>query len=970
MKLVKYIPVSPLAKFGLSCATVITTYALYHVIKYATTHCPGPRDILSQAIALTAEKPQLNVATLRSQFSDLIIPELAPPKGVHSHPEAARSRSTGSLIIDRYCSLTGLSAYFIQCSNADLRNGRAGSRSYYWSKDVAVQPALHVPPTNALVGFVDVDHYVDMPTHLCSWFNPVIIYTFQPHQAARTTANYSYNFNEDASVNYQVTGGSTFKHFVWNYGPDHIMATWEFLGITWLSAVYMIDRRPMDLDHEVILLTPVSRWIGPFAYISTFLDTKTLKRLDPIVDKFVRMEIHSSEGVTISTGHVGYYAQATIPAASDNAISSIGRTSKLDLTYPQILSYTDGDREAAAILLEYHKSKLEYVPPMVYPLEASVLRYQFDPPSFDPSAKPSMRPFMSPIIHAAYCPDVTQQNEKQCITGRLERVRSNTTLTPFLNKVMNEFVNEFILDPHSHDPVDDQELYERQNRPTQRRLLNEAEYMLPDRVGKMFLKKEAYAGPKDPRPITTINTVDKAAYSKYIYALADHIKTQPWYAFAKTPKSIAQRVVQLLDGASMAVPTDFSRFDGHYSPALRDLEQMILVRFFRVQYHQDVLDLHRAQFKLKVFSTFGEVYNTEFARGSGSPETAALNTVANAFVAFLALRMSKIDENFIDAPTAYRKLGLYGGDDGLTVDVDPTRYVKAATMVGQELTLSTVSRGDFGIKFLARVYGPNVWFGDENSCCDLPRQLSKFHVTVALPPNVTPVMKLMEKCRAFFLTDANTPVLGWLCNKALTLSPDAVETRFLNIWNSDVSANDQYPNAPCDWYDTYALEVLPEFDFSLFIEWLSQVNRVEDILKMPLCHPFRPAMPDIDVVVNEDVWKAKAAAHKENKRELIKSNPIANPKAVLSVKGQPKKVREKRAKPEWSKENLKKPRRTTIVPGEQTNSPKVVQSTKGVPNPKTKKEAPKQVSTLPKQNGKTHVKPTKRNARSVSPRPN
>lgn len=927
-------------------------------------NCPGPRDIMSLALAHTATYSRLDPIMLRSQFSDLVVPVVKAPAGVHSHPVAAAGRSTGSLLIDRYGRLLGLSPYFIQCSKADLRNWRAGSRSYYWTKDIGIPTSIFKPEEDSVLALVDVDHYIDMPALLVENFLPTLIYTFQPHQVARTTANYSFTFCASGEVRYNLTGGGMFVHYVWNYGPDHCMVTKTCFGIPYSAASYLIDRRAMDLDHEMILLTPTAKWTGVMAIVASWLASRSLERLDPVVGPFTRMEIFSLEGVKVSTGQVGYYAQATIPAASDNAIQIIARTSQLKLTTPQVMSFTDGDREAAAVLLEYHRAQIPHKAPCVYPLGESVLKYQFSPLSYDPSAKPSLHAFMHPIIHAAYCPDMTVSNEEQCIKGRLTDVRSGATMTPFLNTVMNQFVDQFILHPFNHDPVDEEELYERQNRPAQRRMLEEAANSIPDRTGQMFMKKEAYAGPKDPRPITTINGVDKAAYSKYVYALADHIKAQPWYAFAKAPKDIAQRVVDVLEHAHMAVPTDFSRFDGHYSQVLRELEQMILIRFFRRQYHADLLDLHRAQYHLKVYGAFGTDYETEYARGSGSPETAAMNTIANAFVAFLALRMTRIDGAFLDPATAYRKLGIYGGDDGLTADVDPEKYIAAAKLVGQELTISSVKRGLAGIKFLARVYGPEVWFGSPNSCCDLPRQLSKLHVTVALPPKVTPVIKLVEKARAFYLTDSNTPVIGWFCTRVLQLSGDEPCTRFLRIWSNEVALEEQYPNGPATWYEDYAMEALPQFDFKAFADWLKTTTNVQDLLRPPLCHPFVPATPAVDVVVNGELWNAIAPVKSENAIVPVQHKK-PKPSTVIVKREDSAEPGQRRPRSRTRSKRADKPKEGTprVNRGQDKDKPKEPPKQDPKPKEKPKKqkktpvaEEPKQVSSLPKSNGKTIVR--------------
>jgi hypothetical protein len=408
--------------------------------------------------------------------------------------------------------------------------------------------------------------------------------------------------------------------------------------------------------------------------------------------------------------------------------------------------------------------------------------------------------------------------------------------------------------------------------------------MVPLRMIKMFMKKEAYAEPKDPRPISTINGVDKGEYSKFIYTFSDHLKTCQWYAFGKTPKEIAERVCAVLEGAKRAVNTDLSRFDGRVSQVLRELEKLILMRAFHPSYHSQLLELHRSQYCLHGVGTFGTEYETDYTRCSGSPETAAFNSAANAFMAFLALRTTRRNGAFLTPAQAYASLGIYGGDDGMTADVDPAAYVKSCASVGQKLTVEEIKRGEFGIKFLARVYGPHVWFGDTSSCCDLPRQLSKFHSTIVLPPNVTPQQKLVEKCRSLFLSDPNTPILGELSIRVIACIggiPEPGPAKAIAHWNSFVDSDSQYPNERGDWMEAYCKESIPGVDLARFRRWLSTCTELNDFLKPPLLVEPKPAKSEVPVVVDDDILPR---SYKPVHQKPSKGKPSSKPKGGNGTK--------------------------------------------------------------------------------------
>jgi len=841
------------------CSSIGATVAALSIfaIRYAVKRYwqRNGDNIKTRVLLATQQEERKESTSVRNSFNDLPMMVLPPLEG-HTHGVAAADRSSASNFIDRLAGMIGRSAYFYQCSNADLRNDRQGSRTWHWSKDCTVQPSEFKLPENPLIAMVDVDHYIDMPTWLVDYHHPTILYTLQPHAVSRVASNYSYTFNSDNEVMYRVSGGGGFTHMVWNYSKDNLLLSLTFMGIPYRTVSYLVDRRQTSPDHELVMLTPTARWGWKGAFLARcWLTGGVLKRLNVVQERgFTRLMSSSLDGVKVSTGQVGSFASATVDAVVDDTIAITARCSDYKLTMPQVMSYVEGKREIAAPLLEFHRAKVLTKPDVVCPVKEAIHQYQFYPHLYDETAKPGMVAFMSPLIHGAYVPDQTVGNEKQAVQGRVTSVRpALLPLSPFLSKVMKEFATLLIPDDAKWqlDPVDDDEVMDRQSRPAQRRILGLAEASLPDRRTSSFVKKEPYANVKDPRMISTINGPDKREYSKFMYSFETVLKRQAWYAFGMTPVRIADRVVEVLARALMATNTDFSRFDGHGSNLMRELERIVILRAFRVQYHSALLELHRSQYNLKAYAKLGTKYETAFARLSGSPETSIFNTLVNAFVAFLALRKTKVDGLFHDAASAWLHLGVYGGDDGLTADVDPKVYESAASMIGQVLTVQPILRFGTGIKFLARVYSPEVWTGCVDSCCDLPRQLSKLHVTVQLPSNVSPQMKLLEKARSFILTDENTPIIGDFVKAVVKIHTSPIEqteiTAQIASWVSYFPKEVQYPNAAADWMMDYALNALPEFEYKRFLEWVGTANTYEKLLSPPMFQA--PTQPETKVLV-------------------------------------------------------------------------------------------------------------------------
>jgi hypothetical protein len=642
--------------------------------------------------------------------------------------------------------------------------------------------------------------------------------------------------------------------------------------------------------------------------LSKLLDSSHLVRLNPVRGDFLRLNVVKESGHHVSTARVGSHLECTVPVSVDDGVRSLATVAKVDLNIPMIQGLVP-DKCQASVMVEYHRSVQRGPMDTVFPVELGVRSYQMDPASYDPDAKPSMIAFMSPIVHGAFCPDLTAANEEYAVVKRVEEVISDVEMTPFLLKSMNEFVELLIPTPHILHPVGFDDVYDQQKRPSQRVLLEHASVdTYWKRVVKMFLKREAYQDVKAPRPISTINCVDKLGYSEFIMAIAKLVGTQKWYAFSRTPRDVALRVTEVLNEAQFAVLTDFKKFDGHVSRVLRELEQLVLLRAFAVCYHARILDLHRSQFEIPAVTTFGVKYALGFSRASGSPETSTFNTVANAFINFLAIKFTKFSGAFLQASEAYSRLGLYGGDDGVTANVPINYFKHAARLVGQDVSSKLVSRGSLGVTFLSRQYSPEVWYGEPSSCADIARQVSKFHTTVGLPKEITPQMKLVAKCQSFACTDLDTPVIGKLVKTVLCLCEDDRilmdslkkydgELKVVKQWLSEIDLAVQYPNQDSGWMDAVVAALLPGFDMKRFDDWMSECKNLDDVLAAPLClEVSEPKVPD-PVVVDDQVVLPKSA-DKSPLEQNSQNRPTRQSKR--SIGGKPRnepKVKRSNAKP-------------------------------------------------------------------------
>lgn len=799
---------------------------------------------------------------LRSVFMGVDLVEVAPVRG-HTHGLSAALRSTASLLMDQIAESSGRDLVYYQGSSADVRHGRSITRAWRWAKDTNVFPVQKTKKPNDVVAMVDVDYYIDMPRFLVSHFRPVLIYTFQPSSVCRDVGEYKYTFNSMNDVVYTVSGGGRYQHRVWNYAGDSLSVRRTILGITIKYSTFSVERRMIDRDHQVICLAPLRKYVG-FAAILARSRAKCdeLKQLEIADNGFTRLQINDSDTIFTHTGKCDGYASAIVPARVDDCIASTAKTSKTTITLATVKSKMDEvapgqvqKHKGAEILLEYHligRRPSE----MVNTLQDGVRRFQWlnRKEDLDEEAKPGMVAFMQPIIHGGFVPDACKNNDSRAVEKRVNELKNHTHITPFLLKIVNEFVNLLVPEKHILDPLSVEDVYERQPKPSQRQILFSAENETPERRTKTFMKKEAYTRINDPRIISTINGPDKRDYSTYVYAAADVIKSQPWYAFGKTPECIAEKVAILCTSANVDVSiTDFSRMDGRVSEVLRFLERKLMLSLFKTKFHTQLIELLRAQQSLPGRTRFGVKYDTGLTRLSGSAETSLFNTVDNAFTAFLAYRMTRYRDSYYTAIQAWFMLGFYGGDDGLSRDMQKRNAERAASLVGQKLKLVVVPRGERGVNFLARHYGPDVWFGDMNSCCDFRRVLTKFHLTVHLPANISKVDKLREKAYALALTDQNTPVIGPFVIRVASLLPRKRYRNLLQIWNSDITRAEQYPNERSSWMFDLFEEHCPEFDLQLWNDWLAKTDAATIFTPPQLSPPVEISVTGGLVAIEGDI---------------------------------------------------------------------------------------------------------------------
>jgi len=838
--------------------------ATYVVIDYVmkSEECRGLASWLCEYLS---EDPVICSDLSRDAFAQTEVPDVTFTPG-HTHPTAAALRNAARAFADDVAAFVGVDLYNLQMSKADQRQDRTGSRQWYWAKDTNVENQDDLPLPSDMKFLCDVDYYVDMPELLVEEAKPILMYTSVPVEAAMTGQEDSSTcFSENGVFNTLVAGGGGYRHLLWNYGFDSLAARRKnFLGLTTEMVTYAVERKQVSERRQVVLLAPIKVFRGFAAVIADWIIAghPRLDRLNPVVtvrdgSKFIRLRIQRRDGMYVSTARPDSFLSATVPAVIDDTIAGVARLSVTNIMMPTVASWVGPENKAAAVVLtEYHRLAAPSVIPTVFPVETGVRAYQYDPPNFDQEARPKLQAFMSPIVHGAHCPVFNKAGEQAAVDGRINGLKQpEPKKMKFRSRCADEFA-DLVLHGVVLEPVDYEFVEAKQTRPAQKLSLAKAVLSGPflARVIRCFGKSESYSDVKDGRIISTFNDADKLDMAMFMHALSEHCKQFPWYGPGKTPLEIATRVMEICRDAMFVNLSDWKRMDGCITYTMRDcVDRRICMKAF-VNHRPKMNELLKTNSDNRGVTPTGVSFDQGPAQGSGCSGTSVLQTLRSAFATYLAFRklgMSPLD--------AFRALGIIFGDDGVNANLPLAALEWSAKATGLRMDASVVDRGFPGVNFLARDYSPAVWEGSLDSMCDIKRQISKFHTTVRLPDNVSPIDKLVEKSMGYLATDSNTPIIGELCRKVLSVCPFGPR-RVLGVahWWSRFEASDQYPNVnDGNWMDAELERKYPEFDREIFNIWLDSVYTPANLLEAPLCTEIKPPTPaKVAVVVDGDILPA------------------------------------------------------------------------------------------------------------------
>jgi hypothetical protein len=616
------------------------------------------------------------------------------------------------------------------------------------------------------------------------------------------------------------------------------------------------------------MLSLIASFSIPFLPAHFVMSFEPLTKLRPVQGDFVVINsLCPEQGLMTSISHVGSWQCATVQAIEFDAIMSVARSSKNPIT-PAMVASNIAPANAiglpqsklapgvASLISEYARFLSKTDIPVIYPPSAAMVVISFG--KDDHSASVPLKSYGSPLVDPCYVFPSSLASDDACIKGRVEPFHTDEyqTMPAKLVTLMFEFVCFLVPEPHIGHPVSEDEVRERQPRPGQQHKLELAS--LTGRAYKhkvsAFNKVETYAKPTVPRNISEVEAYVKLNHSRYNYSFGDQVLSQqPWYAFSKPPCDVAARVASICEVSARVNLSDGKKYDGHKSFRARVLQRMYLFRFFHPSHHGELHQCLDEQVGLSATTRFGRSYNTGQGQLSGSADTSIDNSVGTAFIDYMALRNSVFQGRKLSPTESWNALGMYGGDDGISGDIDPELIIKAANAFGQDYDTTTIQRGDLGVEFLNRQFGPHVWTGDVNSICNPLRALSK--LWIAPVELKDPTQRFAERFSGYYRTDKHTPVLGDIVLKAHYIFGDRIGGELCS-WDGFHPEDVQWPNQDSDWMLSVFHLFLPDFNFSKFDEWINSIDSAhpERIFQAPLCIPFLDTKsPKTTCVVGEEL---------------------------------------------------------------------------------------------------------------------
>jgi len=352
------------------------------------------------------------------------------------------------------------------------------------------------------------------------------------------------------------------------------------------------------------------------------------------------------------------------------------------------------------------------------------------------------------ITDNVFAPARSLQNDARCVQERLLNVSPKDNFPMHYLNYLDEFATNLF--PYKLHPVEIDEFLQAlpgNKYKAYAQIFSDQPPNIKKRM-QSFQKVECYNKTAAPRNISAVDPVHVAKYSLFMRAITNAIKHRHFYAFSDEPKNVALKLHNLMMQEGVCVESDFSKFDGSQGLFCKLFETTILKRCFSGADRLRVIKLHR-KIVLTEFRTMYKIkYNSNGSRLSGSADTSIMNTLLNLYLNYLTYRLLgySIDESI-------RRLGLYGGDDGVSVYGDAgKKFEEVCTNIGIGVKM-IVRRDKINVSFLGRIYPCPA--ESPQSYADPSRVFSKLGFSDSNDAKHNPDLALWRKLISLYITDSD-----------------------------------------------------------------------------------------------------------------------------------------------------------------------------------------------------------------------
>nr|WPV63057.1 MAG: RNA-dependent RNA polymerase [Wufeng shrew nodavirus 11] len=644
---------------------------------------------------------------------------------------------------------------------------------HYAVADLHAAVAADEPRDTDVIACIDVDYYLRDPDTVFGYVNPAIIHTFQPRAVSGTDGDSPFRII-DNSVVYDVSGGSSWRHQVWDWTrfgeflefPVQSSGLCRFflrcLGIRKYVYHKVHFARPWEsCPHRALvwLLPQYTAW--QISWLPSDLRSRRLSRIDfrdttrPGWNSLVYLDDNE---VRISFGREG--EDASMDMRKDNFDVLMGLQSAQSVTSRMLGMGYNQPKDLALLGQYFRKAVVESIEPPRFARPISVKVHW--PASFEAETEEcSARSYSEPLVSDENLMPMIKRWE--CLSNSLEKrvafVKNLTEPPSRYNRLAEEFVRLVVPVPDIGVPFTLEQAREELSKPSQVLAVAniwETVDMEHRRLIEAFVKNEPTM--KNGRIISSFADARfLLKFSTFSLKFRDNVlhseHSRHWFCPGLTPGAIALKVQEYCGSVFQPSEGDFSNLDGSVSLWLqRRVMNAVYHRYFHPSYSKELRSYTDMMVSCPARAKrFGFRYDAGVGVKSGSPTTCDLNTVVNAFVMYCAVRRALPE---LSPGEAYQHIGLAFGDDGLFDAAFTTSWNKVALDLGLTLKIEN-HKSENGVCFLARVF-PNPWL-TTTSFQDPLRTWRKLHMT-SRNPTVPLADAAVDRLEGYLVTDRFTPI--------------------------------------------------------------------------------------------------------------------------------------------------------------------------------------------------------------------